>query len=148
MPSNPCYIVWSRNQEALASMWMQTKRTTYIVIKRETSPLWIVGLWIYWTSSHTLLVASHQYIYILPVNIIWPPSFSSSSSSCHAVSTDIPDPLSPLLPIIHRFWQVFRGTSVSSHSYCMYVRVGRPAFAGPMRVSIEVHHWWIWSLLL
>ena len=28
----------------------------------------------------------------------------SSSSSCHAASTDIPDPLSPLLPIVHRLW--------------------------------------------
>ena len=36
---------------------------------------------------------------------------SSSSSSCGATSMDIPDPLSPLLPIIHRFWQVFRATS-------------------------------------
>ena len=27
---------------------------------------------------------------------------SSSSSSCRAGSTDIPDPLSPLLPIVHR----------------------------------------------
>ena len=26
---------------------------------------------------------------------------SSSSSSCRAASTDIPDPLSPLLPIVH-----------------------------------------------
>ena len=33
------------------------------------------------------------------------------SSSCRAASTDIPDPLSPLLPIVHRFWQVFRATS-------------------------------------
>ena len=33
------------------------------------------------------------------------------SSSCRAASTDIPDPLSPLLPIIHRLWQVFRVTS-------------------------------------
>ena len=33
------------------------------------------------------------------------------SSSCCATSTDIPDPLSPLLPIIHRFWQVLRATS-------------------------------------
>ena len=46
----------------------------------------------------------------------------SSSSSCRAASTDIPDPLSPLLPIIHR---------VSSHSFWMYVRAGRPAFAWP-----------------
>ena len=36
---------------------------------------------------------------------------SSSSSWCCATSTDIPDPLSPLLPIFHRLWQVFRATS-------------------------------------
>ena len=36
---------------------------------------------------------------------------SSSSSSCRAAITDILDPLSPLLPIIHRLWQVFRATS-------------------------------------
>ena len=35
----------------------------------------------------------------------------SSSSSCRATGTDIPDPLSPLLPIVHRFWQVLRTTS-------------------------------------
>ena len=35
----------------------------------------------------------------------------SSSSSCRAASTDIPDPLSPLLLIVHRLWQVFRTTS-------------------------------------
>ena len=34
-----------------------------------------------------------------------------SSSSCHAASTDIPDPLSPILPIVHRLWQVFSVTS-------------------------------------
>ena len=32
-------------------------------------------------------------------------------SSCRAASTDIPDPLSPLLPIIHRLRQVFKVTS-------------------------------------
>ena len=32
-------------------------------------------------------------------------------SSCRATRTDIPDPFSPLLPIIHRLWQVFRATS-------------------------------------
>ena len=37
--------------------------------------------------------------------------YNSVSSSCRAASTDIPDPLSPLLPIIHRLWQVFRATS-------------------------------------
>ena len=34
-----------------------------------------------------------------------------SSSSCRAASSDIPDPLSPLIPILHRLWQVFRATS-------------------------------------
>ena len=35
---------------------------------------------------------------------------SSSSSSCRVGSTDIPDPLSPLFPIVHRLWQVFWAT--------------------------------------
>ena len=34
-----------------------------------------------------------------------------SSSSCHVASTDIPDPLLPLLPVLHRPQQVFRATS-------------------------------------
>ena len=38
-------------------------------------------------------------------------AISSSSSSCRAGSTDIPDPLLPLLPIVHRPRQVFRTTS-------------------------------------
>ena len=36
---------------------------------------------------------------------------SSSSSSCRAAGTDIPDPLSPLFSIVHRLWLVFRATS-------------------------------------
>ena len=32
-------------------------------------------------------------------------------SSCRAASTDISGPLSPLLPMIHRLWYVFRATS-------------------------------------
>ena len=40
------------------------------------------------------------------ISSIW----SSSSSSCRAISTDIPDPFSPPLPITHRFWQVLRAT--------------------------------------
>ena len=36
---------------------------------------------------------------------------SSSSSSCPVASTDIPDPLSPLLPIVHRLWLDFRAIS-------------------------------------
>ena len=49
----------------------------------------------------------------------------SSSSSCRAASTDIPDPLSPLLPIIHRLQQVFRVTSCVPHivAVCKFVLV-------------------------
>ena len=36
---------------------------------------------------------------------------SISSSSCRATSTDIPDPLLPLLPVVHRFWKVLRAIS-------------------------------------
>ena len=39
-----------------------------------------------------------------------PRIYISSSSSCRAGSTDIPDPLSPLLPFVHRPRQVFRTT--------------------------------------
>ena len=56
-------------------------------------------------------------------------SSSSSSSSCRAASTDIPDPLSPL-----SFIASGRSSGLhpaSSHSCCMYVRAGRPAFARP-----------------
>ena len=47
-----------------------------------------------------ICIYCHKYLYT-----------SSSSSSGRAASTDIPDPLSPLLPIVHRFWQVFKATS-------------------------------------
>ena len=45
--------------------------------------------------------------------IKWPEMVDkpSSSSSCHVISTDISYPLSPPLPIVHCFWQVFRATS-------------------------------------
>ena len=38
-------------------------------------------------------------------------SVYSSSSSCYTASMDIPDPLSPLLPIGHHLWPVFKATS-------------------------------------
>ena len=54
-------------------------------------------------TKHPLVqrVVFHIYMYI----------YISSSSSYPAADTDIPDPLSPLLPIIHRLWQVFRAIS-------------------------------------
>ena len=34
--------------------------------------------------------------------------YISSSSSCRAASTDLPDPLSPLISIVHRSREVFK----------------------------------------
>ena len=57
---------------------------------------------------------------------------SSSSSSCRAVRTDIPDPISRHFSLL--FIASGRSSTlhpVSAHSCCMYVRAGRPAFAQP-----------------
>ena len=56
---------------------------------------------------------------------------SLSSSSCCAASMDIPDPLSPLLPIIHHFGRSSGLHPVSSQSCCMYIPAGCPAFERP-----------------
>ena len=58
-------------------------------------------------------------------------TYSSSSSSCHAASTDIPDPLSPLFPSFIASGRSSGLHPVSSNSCCMYDRAGRPAFARP-----------------
>ena len=57
---------------------------------------------------------------------------NKSSSSCRAASTDIPDPLSRHFSL--SFIASGRSSGlhpVSSHSCCMYVRAGCPAFAWP-----------------
>ena len=59
-----------------------------------------------------------------------------SSSSCRAGSTDIPDPLSPLLPIVHRPRQVFRTTDIAAE--CMFVLVVL-LLHGHVWGSIRVH---------
>ena len=47
---------------------------------------------------------------LVPVTLLLTILSSSSSSSCHAASTDFSYTLSPLLPIVHRFWSVLRAT--------------------------------------
>ena len=46
-----------------------------------------------------------------------------SSSSCRATSTDLPDPLSSLIPIVHRSW-IFKAISYigtgSNRLFCLY----------------------------
>ena len=53
------------------------------------------------------------------------------SSSCRAISTDIPDPLSPPLPIVYLFQQVIRATPCILKELLYAVRPGRPALAPP-----------------
>ena len=64
-------------------------------------------------------------------------------SLCRAASMDIPDPLSPLLPIVHRLWQVFRATSCIL-TELLYVCSSWPScFCSAIRGgSIGVHHLW------
>ena len=52
-----------------------------------------------------------------------------SSSSCHAVSMDISDPLSPPLLSSIAFGRSTELHLVSAQSCCMYVQAGCPAFA-------------------
>ena len=54
-----------------------------------------------------------------------------SSSSCHAACTDILDPLATSPYCFIAFGRSSGLHPVSSHSCCMYVRAGRPAFARP-----------------
>ena len=102
---------------------------------------WVfVGKWTqkrHWSSNSLITMSQSSSLTIRPQRL------PSSSSSYCACSTDIPDPLSPLLPI---------GRSsglhpVSSHTCCMYVRAGRPAFA---RSYVGVHRsaWLMSSSLL
>ena len=58
---------------------------------------WWILLYVTKKKLNFSLTLIYKYIYI-------------SSSSCRATSTDIPDPLSPLFPIIHCLWQVFWAT--------------------------------------
>ena len=57
--------------------------------------MWEVFLQHTHTHTHTHTI----YIYI------------SAAAACRTASTDIPDPLSPLFPLVHRLWQVFWATS-------------------------------------
>ena len=79
---------------------------------------WLVG-WFYDMSTFAGYLTPNRFL------------CKSLSSSCRAASTDIPDPLSSLLPIIHRLWQGSGLHPVSYHSCWMYVLAGRPAFARP-----------------
>ena len=60
---------------------------------------------------------------------------SSSSSTCHATCTDIPDSLSLLLPIFHSFWQVLRAKRIILTELLIALLL-----IGHVRGSIGEHH--------
>ena len=78
--------------------------------------------------GHSLGVGSYPSVEVQSVYSTAPADWARSiwhkskpSSSCRVASTDISDPLSPLLPIIYRLRQVFRVTSCVL-TYLLYVR--------------------------
>ena len=153
------YTVWSSGW----SVWIsKSQRSLCVSFSRTDSGSCVESNFNFlhnsqWTSLHTqsslvlyVFCASllHSLIMwlifssISPHNICYFVASLISSSSCHAASTDIPDPLSPLLPIIHRPGRSSGLHPISSHSCCMYVRAGRPALA---RLYVGVH--WSTSLM-
>ena len=50
-------------------------------------------------------------IHVIPNPLESSMSSSLSSSSCRAISTDIPDPLTPRLPIVHWFRHILKAIS-------------------------------------
>ena len=75
-------------------------------------------------------LAGHMFVSLIFIGcpILLALCYISSSSGC-AISTDLPDPFSPPLSIVHHFWQVFRATSCIG-TELLYVD-DRPAFACP-----------------
>ena len=85
------FFTWditSHNNIILKMVFRKVKRWHYLYMNKKSFVFHVLYF-------HFLF---HIYIYI------------SSSSSCHAISMDIPDPLFPHLPIVHRFRQVLRAT--------------------------------------
>ena len=79
-------------------------------------------------------------IFLLPRQSVF---IISSSSSCRVISTDIPDPLSPPLPIAHRFWQVLMATPRILTELLYVGSSWPPCFCTAMwRGFIGLHHLW------
>ena len=93
MLSNWMYVEKGKTEEKYMLIYLMI----YLILLYRKSSIFA---WWYW----------FLYIYIfsfVSLENMW----EGSLSSCRTASTDIPDPLPPLLPIVHRFWQVLRATS-------------------------------------
>ena len=74
--------------------------------KTKTHGMWPNEVYFSLCSTHVFHLCCRAWIPLVKCHQQW-----ISSSSCRATSTDIPDSLPPLLPVVHRFWQVLRATS-------------------------------------
>ena len=116
---------------SLISKWFQLK-----TISQEFEKMGIVQIWFrmekkkYWI--HEVLcwdwLQKSTLSLSLSLSLSNTHTHTISSSSCHAISTIIPDPLSSP-PIVHRFRHVF----ISTQSCRVQVRAGRLAFAQPCK---------------
>ena len=84
------------------------------------------------------IIFSQNIFHINSISIYRSNSFQLSSSSCHAISIDIPDPHSPLFPIVHCFRQVLMATS-RIVTELLYVVLPLHAH---VKGYIGVHHLW------
>ena len=91
------------------TIWCKHKRFVYMWLKAVLigHQMWLELThegWLAYLRNHYTIRGAQNWPYVTSVCKLL-------SSSCRAASTDITDPPSPLLPIIHRFWQAFKLTS-------------------------------------
>ena len=99
--------------------WYPLSTTHWICLYGLEQSLWIYGFIPIWHSFTVLWLTAlspfaHQIHFCCFHGVITQfelVKHKSSSWSCRAGSMDIPDPLSPLFPIVHRLRQVFWTTS-------------------------------------
>ena len=107
-----CIYITSRTRESQEVGTLEMNQ--YITFRvRKKKRIWLVGYYrkfhsqvnkeglflLYWRQNNSPVKS--------PIKSLW---HFLSSSCCRAISTDIPDPLSPPLPIVYRFRQVLRAT--------------------------------------
>ena len=85
----------------VATLWVCVKPSAGLQSKFHELNIYISNIYLFY-------YIIYLYLYLFIYFIIY--IYTSSSSSCCATSTDIPDPLSLLFPIVHRLWQVFKAT--------------------------------------
>ena len=93
----------------ICSMFHTSKESN--ALEKSTSEVFLLGYQLLVLISECFSCCPLHLLPALLIMIVHFCRISDSSSSCCAASTDIPDALSSLLPIVHRLWLVFRVAS-------------------------------------